>query len=407
VALHLFEAVGVELEYMIVDARTLSVAPIADALIEAAAGSVDADPVFGPVTWSNELTRHLIELKTTDPVPALAGVAAQFQENVAHANRLLGPLGGRLMPGPMHPWMHPSEMRLWPHGNNEIYAAFDRIFGCHGHGWANLQSMHINLPFHGDEEFGRLHAAIRLLLPILPALAAGSPIVESRATGIMDSRLEVYRFNSKRIPSMAGSVIPEPVFTEADYRTHIFERIWADLAPHDADGLLREEWANSRGCIARFARGSIEIRVIDVQECPAADLAICAATVEAVKELALRPAPDQAALREWSVERLANIFLACVRDAEEAMITDQDYLGVFGLRTDSATAGELWAHIIKSRMGSAAAPELEVILNEGTLARRMTRAVGMNTPGDVDRTRLRKLAERLCDCLRDGRMLVG
>ena len=36
----------------------------------------------------------------------------------------------------------------------------------------------LNLPFSSDEEFGRLHAAIRLLLPLLPALAASSPLVE-------------------------------------------------------------------------------------------------------------------------------------------------------------------------------------------------------------------------------------
>ena len=50
-----------------------------------------------------------------------------------------------------------------------MYEAYDRIFDCRGHGWANLQAVHLNLPFSGDEEFGRLHAAIRLVLPIMPA----------------------------------------------------------------------------------------------------------------------------------------------------------------------------------------------------------------------------------------------
>lgn len=404
--LHLFEAVGVELEYMIVDARSLSIAPIADTLIEAAGGSVDSDPEFGPVTWSNELTRHLIEFKTTDPARSLDGVAEQFQQNVARANTLLAPRGARLMPGPMHPWMHPSEMQLWPHGNRDIYAAFDRIFGCHGHGWSNLQSMHINLPFAGDEEFGRLHAAIRLVLPILPALAAGSPFMESAATGLMDTRLEVYRHNSKKIPSMAGQVIPEPVYTEADYRARIFERIWGDLAPHDPQGILRDEWANSRGCIARFGRGSIEIRVIDVQECPAADLAVCAAVVSLVKHLALRPASAQGPLRAWPVERLAPIFLACVRDAEQASIDDADYLRTFGLGARRATAGELWRHLLAEGTLGPVPDELRVILEHGCLARRMLRAADAPRTGPVPPDRLRTLAERLCDCLAQGRQLV-
>ena len=30
------------------------------------------------------------------------------------------------------------------------------------------QSTHLNLPFYDDEEFAKLHAAVRMILPILP-----------------------------------------------------------------------------------------------------------------------------------------------------------------------------------------------------------------------------------------------
>jgi hypothetical protein len=90
-----------------------------------------------------------------------------------------------------------------------VYEAFDRIFDCRGHGWANLQSAHLNLPFSDAEEFGRLHAAIRLLLPILPALAASSPVMDGRLTGRVDSRLDVYRHNARRVPQVSGRVVPE------------------------------------------------------------------------------------------------------------------------------------------------------------------------------------------------------
>ena len=56
------------------------------------------------------------------------------------------------------------------------------------------------------------------------------------------------------------------------------------MARHDPDGVLRDEFLNSRGAIARFGRGSIEVRVIDVQECPRADLAV-AVLVEGVLKL--------------------------------------------------------------------------------------------------------------------------
>ena len=125
---------------------------------------------------------------------------------------------------------------LWPHQHNPIYEIYNRIFDCRGHGWANLQSVHLNLPFCGDEEFGRLHAAIRLLLPILPALAASSPVADRRFAGFQDNRLDVYRNNSRRMPSITGEIIPEPVFTRSEYDRKIFQPMYQDIAPLDPDG---------------------------------------------------------------------------------------------------------------------------------------------------------------------------
>ena len=62
------------------------------------------------------------------------------------------------MPGGMHPWMDPArETRLWPHDNAHVYRQYDEIFDCSRHGWSNLQSTHINLPFANDMEFARVY----------------------------------------------------------------------------------------------------------------------------------------------------------------------------------------------------------------------------------------------------------
>ena len=286
--LGLFQACGVELEYMIVDRATLDVRPIADELFRDAAGGSEYVGEFasGDVSWSNELVAHVVELKTTEPAKSLAPLADAFQAQVRRINELLAPHGARLMPGGMHPWMDPDrETKLWPHDSSEIYESFHRIFGCGGHGWSNLQSVHLNLPFADDAEFGRLHAAIRVLLPILPVLAASSPIVDGRVTGVLDARLDAYRENSRRIPSITGHVVPEAVFTEADYRDSILARLYSDIAPHDPQAILQHEWLNARGAIARFERNTIEVRVLDVQECPAADVAICGLATAALRRL--------------------------------------------------------------------------------------------------------------------------
>ncbi len=78
--LPLFAGVGVELEYMIVDAETLNVRPICDELIRAITGNYQSDVERGKFCWSNELVSHVVELKTNGPATSLSGLAAGFIE---------------------------------------------------------------------------------------------------------------------------------------------------------------------------------------------------------------------------------------------------------------------------------------------------------------------------------------
>ncbi len=403
--LHLFEGFGVELEYMIVDAETLSVKPIADELLKAVAGKiVDNADMPGGITWSNELALHVIELKATRPLSRLEGSAAEFQKNVRHVNEVLRNFNARLMPTAMHPWMRPlEEMRIWPHEYNAVYETFNRIFNCRGHGWANLQSVHLNLPFSGDNEFGRLHAAIRILLPILPALSASSPVVEQRLTGFLDTRLEHYRNNSARIPSVAGQIVPEAVFTRRQYEEQIFEPMYADVAPHDPEGILRDEFLNARGAIARFSRSAIEIRVLDVQECPQADVAICAFIVETLKALLDESLCSLVELQSYPTDRLRDLFLACLRDGERTKIADPRYAALMGLKSaQECTAGAIWQALFR-RLGDDWKCEfrepLGVILERGPLARRILTALG-EAPSAK---RIAGVYGELCACLEEGR----
>ena len=402
----LFEAVGVELEYMIVDRGTLSVRPIADRLIAAATGAPQSEIERGALAWSNELALHLIELKTNGPAPGLAGLASAFQQGVREANDLLLPLGARLMPSGMHPWMDPAkELVLWPHEYAEVYRSFDRIFGCREHGWANVQSMHLNLPFAGDREFGRLHAAIRVLLPLLPALAASSPLVEGRATGALDSRLEFYRGHTRRIPSLAADLIPEPVFERAGYEQQIYARIRDDLAAHDPEGRMRSEWMNARGAIARFDRGSIEIRLLDVQECPQADLAIAGAVVGVLRALVAGSLASEEAQRGFPQAPLAAALRETATHADLATLRDEAYLRLLGWKGRApCRAGDLWRDLVLRTRGEREADggdALAVILDEGCLARRILRRLG----AQPDRERVRLVYEELCGCLAEGRLL--
>jgi carboxylate-amine ligase len=403
--LSLFEGIGIELEYMIVDAETLSVRPVADELLKSVGGGYDLEVDLGPIAWSNELALHVIEMKCNGPVPTLSGLGALFQEHVQRMQQLLRPLHAQLLPTAMHPWMDPErELRLWPHENDVIYQTFDRIFDCRGHGWSNLQSMHINLPFANDEEFGRLHAAMRLILPILPALAASSPVVEGKLTGLLDTRVDVYRSNARRVPSVSGLVIPEPVFTRADYENEVLAPMYADLAPHDPQGVLRHEWANARGCIARFERMAIEIRLLDLQEYPLADLAIAALVVGTLKQLVAESFSSSALQRSFGVQRLAAILQDCIRDADQALIGDAEFLSALGhTGRGPVRAADVWRSLAERVRGSEPGlaewqGALDVILNRGCLARRIVEAVGPSPA----RERLISVYRELAACLDRG-----
>ncbi len=406
--LHLFQAFGVELEYMIVDKITLNILPIADELLKAELGKYGSDFENGPVTWSNELVSHVIEIKATKPESDLHALQRSFMENVSRINEVLAQWNAGLLPTASHPWMDPhSETRLWPHDDNEVYEAYNRIFDCRGHGWSNVQSTHLNLPFYDDEEFAQLHAAIRVVLPLLPALCASSPILDGQTTGLLNTRLHYYKTNQQTIPSITGKVIPEAVFSRRQYRELIYERIRQDLAPHDHDAILDPVWVNSRGAIPRFDRGSIEIRIMDVQECPAADLAIMSLVIETVRALAHERFAKLQSLMHLKTEMLADMLGETVRAGNEASLQAPEFASVFGCEAP-VKASRLWSVIYENLREKESNglwkhdSYIRVLLEQGPLAKRMLYWLD----GDFTRERITSLYRCLMDCLAENRMLT-
>jgi hypothetical protein len=377
VTLGLFGGYGIELEYMLVDAATFDVRPMADSVLAAVAGGPAAEVETGELAWSNELVLHVIELKTNGPRANLAGLSEAFHRDLVRIGEILGARGARLLPTAMHPWMDPgTETRLWPHEYNQVYEAFDRIFDCRGHGWSNLQSTHINFPFDGDEEFGRLHAAIRLVLPLLPALAASSPFVSGAPSGLMDTRLDFYRKNCLRVPSVTGRVVPERCFTRAEYEETLLGGLYRDIAPLDPEGVLRHEWLNARGAIARFDRDAIEIRLLDIQECPRADMAIAGAVIGVVRALVEERWAPWATQREWPEERLASILDQTIREGDRAVISDTAWLRDLGVGAGKPVAGlDLWRDLVGRTSDLSPIPgesgTLDSILEAGSLSARI------------------------------------
>jgi carboxylate-amine ligase len=371
-------------------------------------GNYSSDFENGMVTWSNELVLHVVELKSTKPEYNFSELENAFADNIVQVNTILGQWNAMLMPTAAHPFMDPlTETKLWPHADdNEVYEIYNKIFDCRGHGWSNLQSTHLNLPFYDDEEFAKLHAAVRLVLPILPALCASSPIFEGKVTGFLNTRLNYYKTNQAKIPSITGKVIPEAIFSKRNYLNTIYEKIKTDIAPFDPNHVLNPIWVNSRGAIPRFDRGSIEIRLMDIQECPSADMAINELVIETMKALVNEKFIGLQGQMKIHTEVLANILDEAARVGQSVKISSPEYLDVFGLK-EPATANQLWQHILNRLIRGNHAlekwqPELLIILTEGTLSDRILKALH----GDHSHEQIKSVYRKLCACLAQNKMFV-
>jgi hypothetical protein len=99
---------------------------------------------------------------------------------------------------------------------------------------------------------------------------------------------------------------------------------------------------------------------------------------------------------------------ACIRDAEQAVIDDAEYLRLMGFPGMDCKAVVLWQHLIESEMPVEPRQEkscrkaLQTILREGPLARRILNAVG----SDFSRRHLESVYRELCDCLDENRMFL-
>ncbi|WP_165732439.1 glutamate-cysteine ligase family protein [Polaribacter sp. 20A6] len=401
----LFEVYGIELEYMLINDTSFKVAPIVDTLLTKKNGELTSDIENGAIAWSNELVAHVVEIKTNGPTADLTNLADEFHKNIVEINALLKPLNTKLLPTACHPLMNPAQdTQLWKHSYSEVYELYNRIFDCKGHGWSNVQSTHINLPFYNDTEFEKLHAAIRVILPLIPGLCASSPVLEGKLTGFKDTRLEFYKTNQKEIPEMTGSVIPEQVFSKSDYHKTIFDPIKTKIKKHDTNNILDHHFLNSRGAIARFDRNAIEIRLVDIQECPKADVAICVLIIEVLKQLVNGKLSSLQLQKEWKEQDLFSILDDAIKQGEDYKITNKEYLALFNIYK-SSTIQEIWKQLfelVKEDISENYKEALHIIFKHGTLATRIEN----NLSNDLSEENIINTYNKLADCLETNTLFI-
>jgi len=250
--------------------------PIVDKLIRDFHGRVVNFVEQGEFTFGKELQLHVLEIKANKPFKS----PENFEETMHKAVlKLLDFLERKykasLLGTGMHPLLRLDETNVWPHRHRQIYQEYGKIFNLKQHGWLNIQSFHLNLPYFDEEKAVSMHNLLANVCAYLPAASASSPIYEGKFGDYVDNRLHFYMENQREIPSVTGNVIPEYMSSFKQYKEEIIGGYSSDLAEAGANKcLLYKEWVNSRGVILRFDRKALEIRVMDEQECVKSDVAL-------------------------------------------------------------------------------------------------------------------------------------
>ncbi|MEM3578805.1 MAG: glutamate-cysteine ligase family protein [Candidatus Bathyarchaeia archaeon] len=293
--------------------------PIVDKVIKDFYGRVVNFVEFGYFTFGKELQLHVMEVKPNKPFKSPKTFEETMYEAVLRLNeRLERRYDARLLGTGMHPTLRLWETAVWPHRHKQIYEAFSQIFNLKQHGWLNIQSFQLNLPYANEDKAVLMHNLLANVCAYLPAVSASSPIYEGFLGSYADNRLHFYMENQKEVPSVTGKVVPEYVQSLRQYRRDVIECYSRDLARAGAHPcILNKEWVNSRGVIIRFERKALEIRVMDEQECIKSDVAL-SCFVRALLRGLLKA--NEPLLPLLPTEVLAEDFKAVIKDGLEAKV---------------------------------------------------------------------------------------
>ena len=253
--------VGVEEELMLLDARTLDLAPRAREVVDTLGG----DPRF-----TLELPASQVEI-VLPPLRSAAEVAPVLLAARRELAAACEPLGLRLAGAGVHPFAAPlGELN---HGER-----YDRILREYGD-VARAQlvfALQVHVCVRPADRAMSVYNALRSYLPLVAALAANAPLHDGRDTGLASVRPTI----SERLPRQG---MPPPLTWEsyADALGALDDpaQWWWELRPHP-----------------RF--GTLEVRVPDTQATVAEACAVVAVVHALVASLAEGERPQAAAGRD-------------------------------------------------------------------------------------------------------------
>jgi glutamate---cysteine ligase / carboxylate-amine ligase len=236
--------VGLEEEFAILDARTLSL----DQRFEDLRAAAQDDPVLAE-SVAGELIKSEIEIRSgrgenfADAVAKQREARSRLFALAARHDALLGAAG-------THPWSPWQEQEII---DTEHYRRVQESLQYVA--WRNNTfSLHVHVGVNGAERAIRVCDRLRVVMPELLAISANSPFLDGRHSGLHSARTQIFTKSFPRcgIPDAFGSWQAYADYIDFLVRTHSiieFTQVWWSVRPHHSYGTVEMRIcdAQSRG----------------------------------------------------------------------------------------------------------------------------------------------------------------
>jgi carboxylate-amine ligase len=151
------EVLGPEHEFSLVD-NELKALPIANKVLKDFHGHIVNFVKMPKFSFGKELQLHVMEVKPNAPFTSPVEFENTMQEAVLALHEFVHhKYGANLLGTGMHPLLALNETGIWPHRHRQIYEAYSQIFSLKRHGWLNIQSYQLNLPYSDEKNGVLLH----------------------------------------------------------------------------------------------------------------------------------------------------------------------------------------------------------------------------------------------------------
>ena len=224
-------SVGVEEELMVLDGETLLLAPRADELIAASAGS------GLPGTLKSELFASALELNTnicSSPDEA-AEALAELRRGAA---ALAAERGLQVAAAGSHPMSRPEDEAI---AEEQRYKEFVVYAGVSARR-QGVSGLHVHVGMESPDACFHALEGVLPWLPVVLALSVNSPYLAGEETGLMSNRAEVLaELPRSGAPPAFRSYAEWEAFVERFVRLGMaaeYTRFWWDVRPHPRFGTL-------------------------------------------------------------------------------------------------------------------------------------------------------------------------